>query len=1242
MAQISVDCPRCKAPNDIPVESDEEEFKCANCGETSRIDAATATGSEPQQDYLLGEIISDCKIVKKVGEGGFGSVYKAIDQNLQRTVALKVMLQSLSTNAEFVQKFIREAVTAGSLNHPGIVAIHKVGRDERRGLHYLLMEFVEGETLEHIVREKGVYKLEEAVPIFLQACEALATAHEANIIHRDIKPENLMLTTQGVVKITDFGLAKSLSSDHKTTKVMGTPHYMSPEQFEGRAVDARSDIYSLGVTFYYLLSKQRPYEGTNTVQIIYSILTQPPKSLIEANKDVPAPAWGVIQKMIEKSVEARYQTLRDTITDLKKLVAAAPDDKSGCAQCGAKNPKGRKFCKSCGAALIVACPACNSPEPAGAKACKACGADIDRLVRVKKCLEAAKRFQVLGDLRRAADGFKQVLQLDPQHAEATTELGKLSGALTEVDKVSVETQELMKTGAIEDALSKVEDLLRRYPSAAEVRQQRDDLKQALADRKVNRLVEAAESAAAAGRLREAMESLDQALRVDATREDVRGLRSDLGRRVGLAAENRQKAAEALAAGRYEEAFSLATEVLKVMPGDPAMEELRAKAQSSVASVDEFVSRAQERLAAKKYADALNEFEAALSLRPSDKRLLDFVESVRAKITEQRERVATARRMMADRQFAAAMPILEGVIAELPDDLEARSLRSTCERGLQDSQRLQNIEHALQEAGRLEGVGDFAGAFAQLERVANLDPDNEVARTRRDQIDRKLREEKALRELADEHLGDGLFPDAIDALQRLRSVNPGRAKALDAEIASAKEREHQAKTALERAEKALAAREYRRAAEAAGAVLTQAPKHPRAVAIKKDADKAVVAIDRFLGECDQLLASELFDEALEALDKAKERGATGEEYKFRKESCDQGRLALLKTDATRSIVVKDYEAAIAAYEHVLETKKDDPDAIAGKRAAERRLLILTQEPLSLRVGTAASVLLMLGMVQLTAVAATSERRVKAEVAVNAAAEAAKEKKLDVRKLEPSFDRANLAEKAADWSGALTAYAAELRDFPSNPRLVEGRAFVEAMQAVVAEGSDRMKRLDLVAAAEKLVGDYQDLRPSRTEALRKFRDEAVGARLEEIAKVEATSATAALEQYDALLGHPATGGAAALRDRVESVRLYLEQLKGAERYENPAAAGAKPNYAGAAAAYFRARTAGGDDTVRVKVAQDRLVGLRGKWITAIRTTAAAIPAAEEQRFYDEVVVELAEMSRTLQVPREQIEREFRSTK
>jgi tetratricopeptide (TPR) repeat protein len=1230
VADLSIDCPVCGKQNSLPVDHPDETFQCSSCGETSRLDAANVSGTEKAPDYLVDEVVSDCKIIEKVGEGGFGTVYKASDQNLQRIVAFKVMLPSLTTNAEFVQKFIREAVTAAQLNHPNIVAIHKVGRDERRGLHYLIMEFVEGRTLADIVKEKGVLKVEDALPIMVQACDALATAHEHNIVHRDIKPENLMLDKSGVLKITDFGLAKSLSTDQKTTKVMGTPHYMSPEQFEGKAVDGRSDIYSLGVTFFYLLSKSRPYEGQNTVQIIYAILTQQPKALPELNKDVPPEVWTVIQKMIAKKAEDRYQSLRETITDLKRFQDRTQSDKTQCPACAAKNPKGRKFCRGCGAALVVKCPSCAAESPAGATTCSACGADMTRLLKIKKAMEAAAKFKSLGDLRRAAECYRQVVDVDPAHGEATVELARLSGTLSEVDRVKTEADDLMKTGDIEAALGRVEDLLRRFPAAAEVRDHRDGLKTALARRKAAKLIAEADAAAAAGRAREAVELFDQAIRADPANDEAKSRREEVAKRLAQASESRQKAAQALAAGRFEDAYALASEVLKINPADTAMADVREKAQASVASVDQFVARGKDHVAGKRLEAGLSEFEAALSLRPGDKALYELVESTRGKIAEQRERVAACRRLVADRDFERASKELAAVLAELPDDAEAKSLAAACERGREESARTKAIDDALKEGERLEKAGDFVAALAQFERVIALDPKNPDAGPRRAEIEQKIRGERDIRELADEHLADGRYSDAVAALERLKAANPARAAAVAAEIAECKKRETQTKADLKRAEEALSKKEYRKSQEAASAVLAVAPRHPRAAAVRKDADKAIAAIDRFLAECDKLLVSEMFDEAIEALDKAKERGATPEEYKPRRAACEQGRLALLKTDATRSLVAKDYEAAIAAYDQVLEVSKTDADALKGKRGAERRIRIKTTEPVSLRVSAAAAVVLLLCVVNFTAVASTKEAAASTSDVKNEAEEKAKvREETHKRQQKPDLKDAVLAEDSGDYAKARSAYDAQgkIEDFASWPEVVSGVAFNDAMDAAskLATPPEKIEALD---AARSTIGDASERRRARGIAIKKARAAAIAEWRAQAELLEADDTTGAQKLYFEIESKDPDNVAN------KSIAQYLDQIKVGETRVNGR------RYADAATSYFNARNEVASDKRRLDIVNHRFADLRATWIQSIRRAADAA-GTDDAKWYAGVVAELSVVARTLQplgVTRDQVLEEF----
>jgi len=186
------------------------------------------------------------EVVRKLGEGGYGAVYEAKDVALERRIALKVMLPSRAASKEYVGKFFREARTAAQLVHPNVVAVHNVGLDRENNIYFLAMEYVEGRTLHDVLQERGPLPVEEAIDYMIQSCRGLAAAHERNIIHRDIKPGNLMIKPGGTIKIADFGLAKVYEGEGgAASTVIGTPYFMPPEQFEGKAKDGRTDIYAL-------------------------------------------------------------------------------------------------------------------------------------------------------------------------------------------------------------------------------------------------------------------------------------------------------------------------------------------------------------------------------------------------------------------------------------------------------------------------------------------------------------------------------------------------------------------------------------------------------------------------------------------------------------------------------------------------------------------------------------------------------------------------------------------------------------------------------------------------------------------------------------------------------------------------------------------------------------------------------------------------------------------------------------
>ncbi len=273
-------------------------------------------GEEPP-DPFVGTSVAGIRIEAKLGQGGVGAVYRGRNPGDGTAIAVKVLDPRKGADEDAVRKFVRGAIAAAQIQHPNIVAVHKVGRDPETGVHFMVMDLLEGRTLDAILEERGPLPASEAVPIILQAAEGLGAAHAKNVIHRDVKPDNLMVLPDGTVRITDIGLARVVQGAMKTTRVMGTPHYMPPEQFEGKGMDGRTDVYALGVTLYHCLSRAFPFEGADSMQIVFAILARPPRPLTDANPAAPAALWPVIEKMIARKPEDRYSTMAEVRAALR-------------------------------------------------------------------------------------------------------------------------------------------------------------------------------------------------------------------------------------------------------------------------------------------------------------------------------------------------------------------------------------------------------------------------------------------------------------------------------------------------------------------------------------------------------------------------------------------------------------------------------------------------------------------------------------------------------------------------------------------------------------------------------------------------------------------------------------------------------------------------------------------------------------------------------------------------------------
>lgn len=268
-----------------------------------------------------GQKINDrYEIIKTIGEGGMANVYLAHDEILERKVAIKVLRGDLSNDEKFIRRFKREALSVSNLSHPNIVEVYDVGDED--GNYYIVMEYIEGKTLKQLLQKRGALTLTEVIDIMNQLTDGLAHAHDAYIIHRDIKPQNIIIEDNGLVKITDFGIAMALNSTQltQTNSVMGSVHYLPPEQANGKGSTIKSDIYSLGILMYELLTGSVPYKGDTAVEIALKHMKEKLPSIRKQNPTIPQSIENIVLKATAKNPKNRYESVREMHEDLESAL----------------------------------------------------------------------------------------------------------------------------------------------------------------------------------------------------------------------------------------------------------------------------------------------------------------------------------------------------------------------------------------------------------------------------------------------------------------------------------------------------------------------------------------------------------------------------------------------------------------------------------------------------------------------------------------------------------------------------------------------------------------------------------------------------------------------------------------------------------------------------------------------------------------------------------------------------------
>ncbi len=492
------------------------------------------------------ESIGKYQIQKVLGRGGMGTVYEALDPHINRKVAVKTMIAGLAQNPDLRTRFLREAQAAGGLRHRNIVTVYDFGED--KGQPYIAMEFIEGTDLEKVIQSKEHRGLAWKLDVLKQLAEGLAFAHKNGIVHRDVKPANVRVTPEGDVKIMDFGIAQLQSSTMtKGGLVLGTVHYMSPEQIEGHKVDHRADIFSVGAIAYELISGRRPFDGESLTAVMFRVMNETPDTKPIATDYSPA-LDGVILKALHRDVNARYQTLDEMASDLESVLRQA------------------------------------SPAPATN------GGD-DRGGRLARLLEEGQALLAKGDAEPAVALAREALGLVPTDAAARELLRVAEGeALSrrverEVDEIKKAMQRARAEGQLQKALGFCKRLLELNPEDKDVAKAGTEIETAMRDREIEQMCSLALAYAADGDVELAKKIAAKIERLSPRSPRYLQLKKYLDEEGARRAADGfvSSAQEHLAQGNVEEAFKAAEEALKVQPSHALAREIRERAGAFIAS-----------------------------------------------------------------------------------------------------------------------------------------------------------------------------------------------------------------------------------------------------------------------------------------------------------------------------------------------------------------------------------------------------------------------------------------------------------------------------------------------------------------------------------------------------------------------------------------------------------------------------------------------------------------------------------
>lgn len=651
------------------------------------------------------------ELIEEVGRGTMGRVYKAQDPFIGRMAALKTISGTLVGEPEFLDRFYREARSAGTLQHANIVTIYELGTEG--DTPFIAMEFLEGESLEKVIERRSDLTIAQKVGFMVPVCSALDFAHKRGIVHRDIKPANVMITRDGAVKVVDFGIARLMDASHtQTNMIIGTLGYMSPQQIRGERADERSDIWAVGVMFYELLCYQRPFDGTNQATLMMNIAndaTQPPP-LKQFSPNCGPALEGLVAKMLHKDIQQRYQSMEEVLCDLE--------------------PAWRHL-QEAGVADLIA----NGEE----------------LIRAE-------------DYPRARDALRKALQIDSRNSRGKTLLEEVNARLrqtqirSQLASLLAKTQALLGDRRYPEAKAEAETALRLDPASTVAREL---LTEAEAGAERARLVEqglhAAKQRLAEGALEEAAQQAQQVLARETGNTQALALQKQIQDQMARREErNRlanilQRARRCWAEQRLDECIALLTEAQKNFPYDAQAAKLleTAKQDRAERQKQQKLAEAKGLLAEQRFDEAVAVLESLAKEHPTDadaRKLRELVLQEKDELLRRQKlqkAIADLQSLVNAEKFSEAVSRGEELLEEHPSHAELSEIVNFARGEATQLERKRNIQDALRDAERKTQARKFKVAIAAADKALARFPNEPLLEAARDRAREKQKEQENL-------------------------------------------------------------------------------------------------------------------------------------------------------------------------------------------------------------------------------------------------------------------------------------------------------------------------------------------------------------------------------------------------------------------------------------------------------------------------------------------------------------------